>query len=244
MWEEEEEERERKDLLLIARFPLPPSSAGRRGALRCTVGASGTAFVWILGRLSCLIRYGLEIRPPRADSGKRPLVQSRVTGPTLRLSSARGVPLRRPLLLFPTPPSGLISLSSFSLPPCRFLLLVSIRDATAIFPTATLEVGRSSKNYCNYPLFCSLSLSFSRSIKPALPFLITSSIYRSHHNRYYPPRSVIHDTRASQQQQPGDATRRREGSAVSEKSEHSRHLPEDRTSRTIREDRGGWETPW
>lgn len=33
-------------------------------------GASGMAFVWILERLSCLIRYGLEIRPPRADSGE------------------------------------------------------------------------------------------------------------------------------------------------------------------------------
>lgn len=46
------------------------------GGPRCTVGAPGTAFVWILGRLSCLIRYGLEIRPPRADSGERPLYKA------------------------------------------------------------------------------------------------------------------------------------------------------------------------
>ncbi|KYQ58806.1 hypothetical protein ALC60_02454 [Trachymyrmex zeteki] len=65
------------------------SAASLIGGPRCTVGASGTAFVWILGRLSCLIRYGLEIRPPRADSGKGPLVQSRVTGPTLRLFCTR-----------------------------------------------------------------------------------------------------------------------------------------------------------
>jgi len=65
------------------------SVASLIGGPRCTVGASGTAFVWILGRLSCLIRYGLEIRPPRADSGKGPLVQSRVTGPTLRLFCTR-----------------------------------------------------------------------------------------------------------------------------------------------------------
>ncbi|EGI60551.1 hypothetical protein G5I_11262 [Acromyrmex echinatior] len=52
------------------------SAASLIGGPRCTVGASGTAFVWILGRLSCLIRYGLEIRPPRADSGKGPFVQS------------------------------------------------------------------------------------------------------------------------------------------------------------------------
>lgn len=65
------------------------SVASLIGGLRCTVGASGTAFVWILGRLSCLIRYGLEIRPPRADSGKGSLVQSRVTGPTLRLFCTR-----------------------------------------------------------------------------------------------------------------------------------------------------------
>lgn len=81
-----DEERTEKDLLLIVREDLAASLIGEP---RCTVGASGTAFVWILGRLSCLIRYGLEIRPPRADSGKGPLVQSRVTGPTLRLFYTR-----------------------------------------------------------------------------------------------------------------------------------------------------------
>lgn len=43
---------------------------GEAGRARRATGASGMAFVWILERLSCLIRYGLEIRPPRADSGE------------------------------------------------------------------------------------------------------------------------------------------------------------------------------
>ena len=55
--EEEEEEEEEK--------------GSRREGVACwATGASGMAFVWILERLSCLIRYGLEIRPPRADSGE------------------------------------------------------------------------------------------------------------------------------------------------------------------------------
>lgn len=46
-------------------------SGGAGGGGGCwATGASGMAFVWILERLSCLIRYGLEIRPPRADSGE------------------------------------------------------------------------------------------------------------------------------------------------------------------------------
>ncbi|KYN01507.1 hypothetical protein ALC62_07689 [Cyphomyrmex costatus] len=64
----------------------------------CTVGASGTAFVWILGRLSCLIRYGLEIRPPRADSGKGPLVQSRYKVSLMKLTSRHRVKSGRAII--------------------------------------------------------------------------------------------------------------------------------------------------
>ena len=96
------------------------SAASLIGGPRCTVGASGTAFVWILGRLSCLIRYGLEIRPPRADSGKGTPRTKLGNGPTLRLCC-----ISLPFIL--TPPNSLISLSLSlslapslppSLPPC------------------------------------------------------------------------------------------------------------------------------
>jgi len=103
--EGEDEERTEKDLLLIVREDLAASLVGEP---RCTVGASGTAFVWILGRLSCLIRYGLEIRPPRADSGKGPARTKPGNGahPSTLLPEKS---LSRPFAL--TPPNGLIFLS-------------------------------------------------------------------------------------------------------------------------------------
>lgn len=82
-----------------------PSSGGPR----CTMGAPGTAFVWILGRLSCLIRYGLEIRPPRADSGEgAPRTKPGNGGPPFDSPRTEEFLLYLPFAL--TPPSSLISL--------------------------------------------------------------------------------------------------------------------------------------